>query len=265
MKDGHNTADYWEARLSANFGLHGTGFLSLGKSYNSWMYRLRKRVVEGRIRSLRVDLNECEVLDIGVGTGFYFDLWKGLPIKGVDGLDLTRVATQNLESKHPDRKFYCLDISKSGAIDSIDRRYEIISAFDILFHITDDDGYRQAIANIYYLLKPNGIFIFSDNFLHGKEKRSQFQVSRRLHDIIEIVDEKFTIEGRYPMFVIMNAPVDSSSDFLKSLWKHIEKSVSSSDAVGYILGAMLYVVDSILIRFFRESPSTEMMICKKKS
>ena len=79
---------YGERRLTATPGLKGVGFTSLGKQYNRWLYRTRKHVFIRQVRGLGLDLSAQRVLDIGSGTGFYLDLWRGLGVKELTGSDL---------------------------------------------------------------------------------------------------------------------------------------------------------------------------------
>ncbi len=67
---------YWENRLKENFGLHGAGYIGLGRSYNSWLYKVRRRVFVSRIKSMHLDFSDKQILDIGCGTGFYVGLEK---------------------------------------------------------------------------------------------------------------------------------------------------------------------------------------------
>lgn len=78
-----------------------------------------------------------------------------------------------------------------------------------------------------------------------------------------IVEGKLLVLGRHPMFVIMNAPVDSSSMILDKTWKNLVKYVQGSETAENILGVIMYFLDTLLLRFFEESHSTVMMICKK--
>ena len=37
--------DSWEKRLNHEFGLHKVGFLGIGKNFNHWMYKVRKKAL----------------------------------------------------------------------------------------------------------------------------------------------------------------------------------------------------------------------------
>lgn len=258
--------DYWEERLKENFNLHGTGFITLGRNYNNWMYKVRRRVVLKKIMPIcHNDFHKMEVLDIGTGTGFYFKVWKELGAKKAVGVDITNIAVENLKRNFPGEEFYQLDIG--GDIRNIARhQYDLISAFSVLYHIIDDGQYEKAIENICSLLRPGGIFVFSDNFLHGQTLRSTYQVSRSLELVEKILAKNsFEIIERCPMFVLMNAPVDTERSTAIISWNVIQSLIKRNEALGSIIGGILYPLELLLVSFLKESPTTEMMICKKAS
>jgi hypothetical protein len=53
LKDPSSLKDYWENRLEENFGLHGAGFIGFGRSYNNWLYKVRRKVFVSRIKLMR--------------------------------------------------------------------------------------------------------------------------------------------------------------------------------------------------------------------
>ena len=257
--------EYWECRLRENFDLHGTGFITFGKNYNNWMYKIRRRVILSRMKSKHINLHGSNVLDVGSGTGFYVDMWKCLGVKSVVGIDITDIAVENLKQKYPDENFFRIDIGDEDMRDLKKTKYNIISAFDVLFHIVDDNRYNQAIKNISSLMKPNGIFIFSDNFLHTNVLRYIYQVSRPLQEIEKVISQNsLEILERSPMFAIMSAPVDTSNTLFKLSWKVISYIVQCSNIVGFLIGALLYPLELLLVSFMTEGPTTEVMICRKR-
>ncbi len=260
-----NLENYWEDRLRKSFGTEGVGYFGLGRQYNDWLYRIRKRVFNSAMISAGIDLQDANVLDIGSGTGFYIDCWKGLGAKKITGTDITRVAVDELQKKYPDDKFIRLDIGDElGALKQC--RFSIVSAFDVLFHIVDDTRFEQAIQNINTLLHPDGLFILSDNFLHGKTIRADFQVSRSLQDIEKVLSLcGFKIVARVPMFFFMNYPVDSKSYLLKKLWRMMAKIISIHEICGFLIGALLYPLELLGLALIKEGLSTEMMICRKST
>src|ERR1044072_6190002 len=111
-KDSNNDIkEYWEKRLNENYGLHGTGYIGLGRNYNSWMYKIRKYIVTKKLRSLNIGYETATVLDIGSGSGFYVDIWKQLGVNDITGCDITSISVKNLKNKYPTGEFVELDIS----------------------------------------------------------------------------------------------------------------------------------------------------------
>ena len=174
--------DYWETRLGEHFTLDGVGYLGLGKSFNAWMYRVRRVIVMRRLRSLLKELATRDVLDVGSGTGFYIDLWRRLGVRSVTGSDITEKAVEELSARYPSNRFMRLDI---GAEENplAEGGFDVATAFDVLFHIVDDEHYRRAFRNIAHALKPGGLLVFTDNFVHGLTASSSTQSSRTVSDI----------------------------------------------------------------------------------
>ncbi|MFH1514951.1 MAG: class I SAM-dependent methyltransferase [bacterium] len=254
---------YWEKRLADNYGLNAVGYWSMGTNFNRWMYRVRKAVFLKIVRSLKINLREASVLDIGSGTGFYIDLWKKLDVESITGVDITSVAVRELSEKFSDASFHQMDVGDDiSALQN--NKYDAVSAMDVLFHIVDDEKYLKSIENIYSLLKPNGYFIYSDNFLHSDRVESSHQVSRSLFEIEKVLTNRgFEIVGRKPMFVLMNFPVDSKNALFKRMWYRMERIVSKSELIGFIAGALLFPLERILVSVCKESTTTECMIARK--
>jgi 2-polyprenyl-3-methyl-5-hydroxy-6-metoxy-1,4-benzoquinol methylase len=265
MDSSSGPKEYWEKRLTENYSLDGTGFQTLGQQYNKWMYRIRKSIVKKYVKKTLSGLNYVNVFDVGSGTGFYVDMWLELGVRRVVGSDITDVAVKNLKRNYPHNEFYTLDIGEEELPDQLEtEKFEIISAFDVLFHIVDDARYFTAIGNINKLLAHGGFFFFSDNFLHRDALRSHHQVSRSLASVERILQKTgFEILDRIPMFVIMNAPVDTRNRFLRVFWKLITSTAKKGEFASNVTGCVLYPIESFLTTIGKEGPSTEMMICKK--
>ena len=89
-------------------------------------------------------------------------------------------------------------------------------------------------------------------------------VSRSLVDITAALESTgFEIIDRTPMFVLMNYPIDSRNRLAQFLWRTTTKIMSVSELLGCALGAVLYPLELLCVSTFKESPATEMMICRK--
>jgi SAM-dependent methyltransferase len=232
------------------------------------MYRVRGEVFDRVVKGLGIgdQVRGGEVLDVGAGTGFYVDRWLRLGAR-VTGLDLTDVAVQELSKCFPSAQFVRADIGQPlEQIPLVHAGFDAVSAFDVLFHIVDDSQYARAFENIATLLKPGGWFLWSDNFLRHPTERVSHQVSRTLAESTRCVDAAgFEIVDRVPMFVLMNYPADTTSRLARYAWTAMVAPAALGEALGWALGAALYPIERTLVRRMKESPSTELMLCRKRS
>jgi SAM-dependent methyltransferase len=230
------------------------------------MYRVRAHVVEREIRRARIDLSSREVLDIGSGTGFYIKLWENLGATKITGSDFAPFAVHSLGEKHPAHRFFELDIS-SERLPATLGRFDLISAFDIFYHIVDDAAYARAFRNIRSLLRPGGYFVFSENFLPREREVGVHQVSRSNAEIGALLAENgFEVVSRAPVFVLMNRPLKSSNRILGFTWRTIERVTRMRDhpRLGGWLGAALYPIELLCLRLASTGPTTEMMVCRAR-
>lgn len=263
MKPTTDLRAFWEQRLEGDWTESGVGYHALGRPFNTWMYRVRREVFLREVGALDVDLPTARILDVGSGTGFYVRGWQEVGAGAVTGSDLTRAAVDNLRRAFPGVPFHQLDISEP-ATDLEPGSFDAVSAMDVLFHITDDDRYRAAIANIGRLVRSGGSFVLSENFLHRPEQRGPHQVNRTLEDITGILDTAgFDVLRRVPMLVLMNAQVDTGR-VRRKLWGGLLRAVTLTPATGWLAGALLYQVERRLVRRLRESPTTELMVCRRR-
>jgi SAM-dependent methyltransferase len=261
---GSKDRSYWEARLASHWGLQGVGYLGYGVRYNNWLYAVRREILRRHLLGRSIELTRANVLDIGSGTGFWLEQWKGFGVRSLQGSDIAAVAVERLKQKFPEIDIAQIDIAETLERFNWNGKFDVVSAFDVLFHVTEDDRFNRAIENISTLLKREGYFFFSDNFLHGTAKRTDHQVSRSLNEIEAVVRKSgLRIVRRAPMFVLMNAPIDSSLRWLMPIWRAFLAPVHFVPFLGSVYGAVLYPVELTLTRLMSESPTTEIMICQK--
>jgi SAM-dependent methyltransferase len=216
------------------------------------------------VLALHLDLRQATVLDVGSGTGFWVDVWKSLGPKTVTASDVTQCAANQLRQRHPEIRVVRLDISSHDATQTLGTHYEIISAMDVLFHITCDEDFATAIANLSRLLRPRGFLVFSDNMLQRERPATATQANRTLETVQKHLSRNgLQIIRRAPMFFMMNAPIDVSSDAVRGLWRTMMAPLRRFPALGSLYGAALFPLDLVLTQIVSQSPSTELVICQK--
>src|SRR5690625_824439 len=143
--------EFWNQRLAEDWSESGVGYRALGRPFNTWMYRVRRHVFLREASALS-PAAATAVLDVGSGTGLYLDWWRTAGASALVGSDLTPAAVQQLSDHFSDLRIEQLDIT-AGAGPFTPGTFDLISCMDVLFHITDDDLYRQALANMASLLR----------------------------------------------------------------------------------------------------------------
>lgn len=256
--------EYWEGMHRENRGFAAVGFAGLGVGFNKWMYRVRSVVVRRALRRAALSVEGASVLDIGAGSGFYVRTWLKLGADPVTGIDLSEAAVEALRREFPTAEFVRDDIANPSQA-TRSNRYDLVSAFDVLFHIVDDERFVRAIDNIAELTEPGGHLLLSDNFLHGPTIRGRHQVSRSLQEIDDALSAAgFETVARLPMFFLMNTPIDSRSRFLRSTWWVVSSICYRSHRAGAVLGGLLFPLELVLTAVAADGPSTELAICRRR-
>jgi 2-polyprenyl-3-methyl-5-hydroxy-6-metoxy-1,4-benzoquinol methylase len=150
---------FWEKSLSENFDLKGTGHPGLSEAYNERCYRLRAFVLDQLLMKNRVPMAGREVLDAGCGSGFFVEHYLARGAH-VTGMDLTEVAVRRLSERFPSARFEVGDLSTWRPA----RTYDLVSCFDVLFHVVDDDAWERALTNLADAVAPGGYLVFTEAF-----------------------------------------------------------------------------------------------------
>ncbi|MBM4173150.1 MAG: class I SAM-dependent methyltransferase [Ignavibacteria bacterium] len=262
-----NPSHYWQDRLSKDIGLHRVGHLAYGKAFNRALYAIRRHVFRTVCERYIQDIDQKTILDCGSGTGFYLNLWLKHSPHALSGLDFTEASVEFCARRFPSIMMYHCDLSDHDSMSVIgDASQDIISVFDVLFHITDDAHYTMALNQLGRIMKDDGILLYSDNLPQSGTKRERHIVHRSMHDVYEALDiAGFDVIERLPMFYLMGYPVDTASSWPGKLWNLLMYPVRKSEIVGMIYAAILYLPELLCISVLAESPTTELLICKRKA
>jgi SAM-dependent methyltransferase len=153
----YKAATYWEERLSRDYSLTGVGHQSFNRYYNQWLYRRKRKVLGSALSEEK--LQAARVLDVGAGTGF-FVRWYAERGALVDGVDISPTAVSRLSETFPGRAFYLADFA--GDELSLPGSYDIINAWDVLYHQVSGEAFRRFLERVSALLAPGGLFLATD-------------------------------------------------------------------------------------------------------
>jgi 2-polyprenyl-3-methyl-5-hydroxy-6-metoxy-1,4-benzoquinol methylase len=255
---------YWEGVHRTRSGLAAVGYDGFGEPFNRWMYRLRRRVFFDAVAPHVADARRLDVLDVGSGSGFYLDLWQELGVERLTGSDVSPAAVSGLKGRYPALELLQFDIGGDPAQLPM-QRFDVVSAFDVLFHIVDDERYRRAFCNLGLLIKPGGLLVFSEHFLRGGARRvSTVQKNRSLAEIERVLgDNGLAPLMRRRMFFLMNYPADSRDPLHVGSWLLLAQAITKWNRLGDVVGPVLYPIERALVARPKPGPSTDLMICRR--
>ena len=158
-----------------------TGLSHLSLSFNRWIYLLRRTIFR---RALAVtglaSTPGARVLDVGTGVGFYVLPWNAVGVHDVTGVDISPSAVNRLRDRFPDARFEVADAA--DGLRHVGEGFDAVSMFDVVYHVMDDDRYREVFAGIYEVLAPGGWLLFSENFIHARSRHGRHFVARSIEE-----------------------------------------------------------------------------------
>jgi 2-polyprenyl-3-methyl-5-hydroxy-6-metoxy-1,4-benzoquinol methylase len=191
--------EFWEERLREHFDLRGTGETGLSLAYNRACYALRRSQLERALRETGIDPAGRRVLDVGCGTGFFTEYFLA---RGADvtGLDLTTASVERLRARFPQARFVLADVSEAEP----DGSYDIVNAFDVLYHITEQERWEAAVRHLAAAVAPGGHLLLTDLFAEA-EAHAEHNVIRPIAAYQRLLGAAGLLLGRlYPTHVFLN-------------------------------------------------------------
>ena len=246
--------DYWNERLTNALNLEGVGCLGYGEQYNAHLYRSKVRAFERGLTQVGIrTLVGKSILDAGAGTGFWINYFLNQGVRTCKGLDIAEIAVTNLSKTFGSEKtsFICADLSDPRLPSLIDEQFEIITAIDMLYHITQDDLLGTAIQNISSMSVSRGWFIFSDSIAISEESRSgEVHVKPRPLSYWKslLVSKGFQIRALVPMYLLIHAALSGPSPVKSAVnWIHyrVTKRISEKPLIGKPYLSLLSALDGL--------------------
>ena len=203
-----NQGEYWRDRLSRQVDISTVGHRSLGENYNRFLYARRFEVLQRVLRMHGIEANGGAVLDIGCGSGIYTRFWHDRGTGDYTGIDLSPRGIGALMAQYPAYRFVCGDVTDAGfALRG--RAFDVVTLFDVLYHITDNTRAAQALTNIAAVLKAPGKLIVLDQLTRADDYQLRPHVKFRSQDQFArmLAAAKLRIVARYPLFNILSPSI----------------------------------------------------------
>jgi ubiquinone/menaquinone biosynthesis C-methylase UbiE len=264
---------YWEQRLSGRLDITTVGHLGLGY-YNHWLYKARFRAMQRALRKLPIAISGKALMDVGVGSGAWIPFWGKCGISKIVGLDIAAASVSFLQKKFPQFKFFQGDIC-SELFSSQEETFDIVTVFDVLFHIVDDKDFHHAISNLSRLIRKGGWVFMSDGFGNNPYGPFYHEYHRTyqqyMSELSRIGLQPAHVE---PIFFAMTTPLNASdiklghffSKFVEVTLRMVAliASIRYLARINHLVGYFLYVLDGALYRVMRTGPGLKILFARKR-
>lgn len=237
----YDPVNYWSSLHDREpGGLSAVGYAALGTGFNRVAYRRRLSAARALLRRLLGSDQAGRVLEAAVGVGAYAPLWRELGVRDWVGLDISTTAISNLQQRFPRARFLHVDIATTAAPTwsgvGPHHSFDIVTAIDVLYHLTDDAACNRALLNLASFVRSGGVLVISDVFVERPYQRIEHVKRRPLDFYRDALAAANLFEvARQPVFGLLGDPVPRAGfhvrDFLLfSAWRVIQKAIRVTPA-----------------------------------
>jgi SAM-dependent methyltransferase len=252
---------YWRQLHQEHAGsLDAVGYPELGRGYNEITYAIRLGAAERILR--RGHCDPRNLLEGAVGVGAYGALWKKLGVQRWVGLDLSEDAVERLRRRFTADVFVQFDLTtgEDGLRDAVQGElFDLVTGVDVLYHLTDEHHFAEALAALASRVTPGGALLLSDVFVDAPVQIARHVLRRPMASYEAILGPRgFALAEREPVFAILGDPVPRrgihrADVALTVIWRLTSKLIRMvpgelRDAVGRTLARALTPIDDVLKR-----------------
>ena len=272
--EAYQPRDYWSALVEGTGSLANVGQPALGRAYNCWAYRFRLRALERALRG--TDLPASRLFEAAYGEGFYLAYWKARGVRQVAGVDISQAAWEAAKERFPGFDLRHGDLTQPDVFDGLGR-FDVVTAIDVLYHITDDDKWAAALGHVADLVDERGILVTTDKY-PLREIHQRFPHVRRRP--LSMWNEALAARGLEvrsitPVFVLMDDPITVGHHpwlgRLSSLqWRILTRPLKAlsarpafQDRLGSLVAACQYLPERALVGMLDRVPSTEIVVYER--
>ena len=181
---------YWRNRVVSGSDLSIVGHRSMGLAYNAQIYERRLEVLNDMLEQhVTKPVSELRILDIGCGSGFYTGYWAERGVRDYVGVDISASTISHLFKQYPDFNFVNADISESVPEGLAEQRpFDLVTIFDVFYHIVDDERFAKAIRHIGALTAGSGVVLVMDQLHSERYQISKHVVYRDREEYVNLFD-----------------------------------------------------------------------------
>jgi 2-polyprenyl-3-methyl-5-hydroxy-6-metoxy-1,4-benzoquinol methylase len=269
----YSPKDYW-SELHQRNDLSAVGQSALPEGINKWIYSCTRRNLSGFARRHRLAATDSRrMLEVGVGTGYWVNFWKR---RGwtVDGCDLVPSAVEALKRQHQGSQFWQADVSSTVSLrdqagGAMVEGYDLVTAINVLLHVTEDDAFQRALANVAAAVRPGGHLLLVEPAFTLTKRQAAYDPSRHSRArLLESYQEPLRDLGLElvavePTTVLAANPLEASSSWklsrYRQWWRLVVKTSKQRPSMVRLLGPAMYLLDAALMRT-KEAPTSKVLL-----
>lgn len=264
-----DAGSYWSSRVGVGADLAVVGHRSMGSSYNRQIYARRVEVLESYLGLLSDRaVGDLRILDVGCGSGFYAQFWQAHGVRDYTGLDVSKDSIAWLSSVYPAYKFVNADITcEELTVLRDSSAFDIITVFDVFYHIVDDHRFESAIANIAKLVRADGYVLVMDQLC-----RRTYQLSRhvryraRAGYLVAFESQGLSLVENELLFHFLVPPITEIRvvDYLSAMaFRLMGLAVRRSDGLSTWIACRLRQLDKSMRSHGKAVSNSEFLVLKK--
>jgi SAM-dependent methyltransferase len=254
----YKAIDYW-SELHGRDDLSAVGQSALPTELNRWLYRILARNLRAFIRRhVLVSPPPARLFDVGSGTGQWIPFWRSLGVPRIDGCDLVPAAVERLNQRFGDSgTFVVVELGDSGAAFPADQRYPLVTVFNVLLHVTDDERFVRALGQIADVVEPGGALLLVEPILRDPSYARPFvpTVASRARPLDDytgpLIGAGLEQVALVAAMGLANNPIEAGSPAAfrryQRLWGWVARRTKRSHASARWIGPLLAIGDRIAL------------------
>jgi SAM-dependent methyltransferase len=208
------------------------------------MYLKVQEQLEKVFRDLRIRMDGKKVLDAGAGTGVFTKFYVDHGAR-VTAVDISEAALRVIRKKCPMASLMCCDLKD---LDYFKESFDVVHCSDVLYHITDDEAWRQTITNLARGSKR--YLILHDQYMRWRALPGWSHVkSRRFAETkAELSKLGFVERARYPTHILyVRFPFTLLANLIPQILCKIDRFLASKDKIQHFASNHLVVLERLTV------------------
>ena len=269
----YEAADYWRD-LHQRDDTSAVGQSGLPAAFNAWLYRILARNLARLLRRHGVlDPPPARMFEVGSGRGDWIGFWRQRGVARIDGGDLVARAVERLNERFGSTgTFVVAEFGAEAPPVTPEPAYPLVTVFNVLLHITDDERFTRALTQVAELVEPGGRLVLVEPILFDATFAKPFdaKASSRARPL-DVYEAPLSAAGLERVsvgaaMVLANNPIEAGSPAAfrryRTTWNRIAGRVRRKPGSSRWLGPLLLVGDRVAMAT-GAAPSSKLAVYRR--